>query len=125
MSSAAAEIVAMSECMKDVNLRMWIAEEIGIPVKWPVKIMVDNKAGIHFQKRVNPDSKLKGVFDMRLGWLRELHDRKKFVAVKVDTEKNLADELTKPLETRVRKRLQLELRRLRQDVWKTSTLGGK
>ena len=125
MSSAAAEIVAMSECMKDVNLRMWIAEEIGIPVKWPVKIMVDNKAGIHFQKRVNPDSKLKGVFDMRLGWLRELHDRKKFVAVKVDTEKNLADELTKPLETRVRKRLQLELKRLRQEVWKTSTLGGK
>ena len=50
---------------------------------------------------------------------------KKFVAVKVDTEKNLADELTKPLETRVRKRLQLELRRLRQEVWKTSTLGGK
>ena len=73
MSSAAAEIVAMSECMKDVNLRMWIAEEIGIPVKWPVKILVDNKAGIHFQKRVNPDSKLKGVFDMRLGWLKELH----------------------------------------------------
>ena len=125
MSSAAAEIVAMSECMKDVNLRMWIAEEIGIPVKWPVKILVDNKAGIHFQKRVNPDSKLKGVFDMRLGWLKELHNRKKFVAEKVDTEKNLADELTKPLETRVRKRLSLELKRLRQEVWKTSTLGGK
>ena len=34
---------------------------------------------------VYPDSKLKGAFDMRLGWLRELHDRKKFVAVKVDT----------------------------------------
>ena len=125
MSSAATEIVAMSESMKDVNLRMWIAEEIGIPVKWPVKILVDNKAGIHFQKRVNPDSKLKGVFDMRLGWLKELHNRKKFVAEKVDTEKNLADELTKPLETRVRKRLSLELRRLRQEVWKTSTLGGK
>ena len=109
------------------NLRMWIAEEIGIPVKWSVKILVDNKAGIHFQKRVNPDSKLKGVFDMRLGWLRQLHNRKKFVAVKVesDTEKNLADELTKPLETRIRKRLTLELRRLRQEVWKTSTLGGK
>ena len=47
----------MSECMKDVNLRMLIAEEIGIPVKWPVKILVDNKAGIHFQKKVNPAEK--------------------------------------------------------------------
>ena len=111
--------------MVRTRTRPWIAEEIGIPVKWPVKILVDNKAGIHFQKRVNPDSKLKGVFDMRLGWLKELHNRKKFVAEKVDTEKNLADELTKPLETRVRKRLSLELKRLRQEVWKTSTLGGK
>ena len=50
---------------------------------------------------------------------------KKFVAEKVDTEKNLADELAKPLTTTVRKRLALELRRLRQNVWKTSTLGGK
>ena len=31
---------------------------------------------------------------MRMGWLRELHDKKKFVAVKVATEKNLADDLT-------------------------------
>ena len=76
MGSAAVEIVAMSECMKDVDLRMWIDEEIGIPVKWPVKILVHNNVGIHFQKKVNPDSKLKGVFDMRLGWLRELHNRK-------------------------------------------------
>ena len=89
MSSAAAEIVAMSECMKDVRLRLWIAEEIGIPVVWPAKIQVDNKAGIHFQNKMNPDSKLKGVFDMRLGWLKELHDKKMFKAVKVDTTKNL------------------------------------
>ena len=115
----------MHEGCQFENVHSW--GEIGIPVKWPVKIMVDNKAGIHFQKRVNPDSKLKGVFDMRLGWLREkeLHNRKKFVAVKVDTEKNLADELTKPLETRGRKRLTLERKRLRQEVWKTSTLGCK
>ena len=40
-----------------------------------------------------------------MGWLRELHDKKKFVAVKVATEKNLADDPTKPLDSKTRKRL--------------------
>ena len=105
MSSAAAEIVAMSECMKDVNLRMWIAEEAGIKIGWPVEILVDNKAGVNFQNKMNPDSKLKGVFDMRMGWLKELHDKKKYKAVKIATEANLADDLTKPLAPHVKKKL--------------------
>ena len=116
MSSAAAEIVAMSECMKDVRLRLWIAEEIGIPVVWPAKIQVDNKAGIHFQNKMNPDSKLKGVFDMRLGWLKELHDKKMFKAVKVDTTKNLADSLTKPLTPVVMEALDKELKEVQKKV---------
>ena len=116
MSSAAAEIVAMSECMKDVRLRLWIAEEIGIPVVWPAKIQVDSKAGIHFQSNMNPDSKLKGVFDMRLGWLKELHDKKMFKAVKVDTTKNLADSLTKPLTPVVMEALDKELKEVQKKV---------
>ena len=42
------------------------------------------------------------------GRTRELHDKKKFVAVKVATEKNLADDLTKPLDSKTRKRLDEE-----------------
>ena len=105
MSSAAAEIIAMSECMKDAQLRMWVAEEAGANIEYPLKILVDNKAGVHFQNKMNPDSKLKGIFDMRLGWLQELHDKKKFIAVKIATDKNLADELTKPLAPVVKKKL--------------------
>ena len=104
-SSTTAELVAMSECMKDVNLRMWIAEEIGHQIDWPVKIKVDNKAAVSFQNNMAPDSKLKGIFDMRLGWLQELHDKNKFKAVKIATDKNLADELTKPLAQVVKKKL--------------------
>ena len=123
MSSAAAEIVAMSECMKDVNLRMRIAEEAGIEVRWPVEILVDNKAGVNFQNKMNPDSKLKGVFDMRLGWLAELHDKKKFKAVKIATEINLADELTKPLAPHVKQKLD----KVHRDNYSTlvAPLGGK
>ena len=105
MSSAAAEIIAMSECMKDAQLRMWVAEEAGANIEYPLKILVDNKAGVHFQNKMNPDSKLKGIFDMRLGWLQELHDKNKFKAVKIATDKNLADELTKPLAPVVKKKL--------------------
>ena len=54
---------------------------------------------------MSPDTKLKGIFDMRMGWLRELHDKKKFVAVKVATEKNLADDLTKPLDSKKRRKI--------------------
>ena len=116
MSSAAAEIVAMSDCMKDVQLRLWIAEEAGIDVKWPAEIKVDNKAGVNFQNNMNPDSKLKGIFDMRWGWLKELHDKKKFKAVKIPTEKNLADSLTKPLQPVVKRKLDEELVRVRNRV---------
>ena len=91
--------------MKDAQLRMWVAEEAGIKVEYPLKIRVDNKAGVNFQNRMNPDSKLKGVFDMRQGWLQELHDKRRFVAVKIATDKNLADELTKPLSPVVKKKL--------------------
>ena len=48
-SSTAAELVALPECMKDANLRMRIAEEIGHKIEWPIKIQVDNQAAVSFQ----------------------------------------------------------------------------
>ena len=86
---------------------MWIAEEAGVQIGWPVEILVDNKAGVNFQNKMNPDSKLKGIFDMRMGWLKELHDKKKFKAVKISTDANLADDLTKPLAPHTKRKLDL------------------
>ena len=84
---------------------------------------MDNKAGVMFQNNMSPNSKLKGVFDMRLGWLKELHDKKKWKAVKITTAVNLADELTKPLAPVIKKNLDLELERVKARV--ASSLGGK
>ena len=61
-------------------------------------------------------TKLRGIFDMRQGWLKELHDRKRFIAVKVATEDNLADNLTKPLDGKTRKRLDGQLEAIKQRV---------
>ncbi len=79
ISSAAAEIYAMAETVRDTNLRFSIAEEIKVEVTWPMEnklIHVDNASGVSFQKSTNPNSKLNGIFDMREEWVNELRDRK-------------------------------------------------
>ena len=115
-SSAEAETVAVSECAQDVQLRMWVAEEAGLDIQWPAKIRVDNKAAISFQQKTNADSKLKGVFDLRLGWIRQLRDQGKIKTIKVKTDENLADELTKPLPPIVRQKLLSVLKQLREEL---------
>ena len=72
---------------------------------------------------IRQDSKLKGIFDMRLGWLKELHDKRRFKAVKVATDKNLPDELTKPLSPVVKNKLAKVHRENYKRV--VSHLGGK
>ena len=83
---------------------------------FPSRQLWDNQAAVSFQKNMTPDSKLRGIFDMRQGWLKELHDRKKFIAVKVATEDNLVDNLTKPLDGKTRKRLDGQLEAIKQRV---------
>ena len=51
-----------------------------------------------------------------MGWLKELHDKKMFKAVKVDTTKNLADSLTKPLTLVVMETLEAELKEAQRKI---------
>ena len=63
-------------------------------------------------------SKLKGVFNLREAWVRELKDEGKVNAVHVDTTKNLADMLTKGLKAEVRNQLEKYLLDISQSVAK-------
>ena len=74
--SATAEIYAMAETVRDTNPRFWIAGESKVEVTWPMEIHVDNASRVSFRKSTNPNSKLKGIFDMREEWVNELRDRK-------------------------------------------------
>ena len=96
-SSAAAEIYAMAEAVRDSRLNAWKAEELGYPKRNPIDILVDNAASVVFQTKMKTDSKIKGVFDLRDKWVQELQDTAEVRAVKVATEDNLADILTKCL----------------------------
>ena len=107
-SATAAEVVALSDCVKNVRLKYWIAEELGEAMEWPAVINVDNTAAISFQKGMNPDSKLKGVFDLRSGWLKDMRRTDQFETRYIGTSKNLADAKSKPLKKADRDRLEEE-----------------
>jgi hypothetical protein len=108
-SSACAEIYALSECCREARLIAWIAEEMGRQVPWPLVVHVDNAAGVSYQHSTCASSKLRGVYDQRSDWVKELKDQSSVTAVKVKTEKNLADLYTKCHTVPVRRRLQKEL----------------
>lgn len=95
LSSAAAEVYAFSEAVKEANLLMWRAEDIGVKVNWPINIYEDNKATVSFQHSTTPSSKLRGIYNLRWAWVLELRDTSKVRAVKIATDMNIADILTK------------------------------
>ena len=61
ISSAQAEIYAMSETVRDARLRMWVHEELGGTINYPFPILVDNAAGVSFQNAACTASKLRGI----------------------------------------------------------------
>ena len=115
-SSACAEIYALSECCREARLIAWVAEEMGRQVTWSLVVHVDNAAGVSYQHSTCASSKLRGVYDQRSDWIKELKDQESATAVKVKTEKNLADLFTKCHTLTVRKRLQQELEQLAKDI---------
>ena len=94
-SSAAAEIFALSESVKDAQSLVWRAEEFGCKFEYPVKIYEDNQACVSFQQSTTPYSKLKGAYNFRDEWVQELKKLGNVMAVKIDTELNCADLFTK------------------------------
>ena len=116
ISSAQAEIYAMSETARDARLRLWVHEALGGHVTYPFHVFVDNAAGISFQSSTCQASKLRGIFDVRDKWVKDLKDVDVLKAVKVDTKLNLADVFTKCLTATVRETLMAELARIAQKV---------
>ena len=66
---------------------------------------MDNAVGISFQQSTCASSKLGGIFDNRWDWVEELKQVSQFKAVKIATDKNVADLLTKCLIEPVRAKL--------------------
>ena len=104
-SSAASEVFAFSEAVRECRLLLWRAEDLGAKVQYPFVLHEDNAATVSFQKSTTPYSKLRGIYNLRDQWVKELKNTKIVEARKVATENNIADLLTKCHEHSSMKRL--------------------
>ena len=95
VSSAEAEIYALAESVRRVRAVAYRASELGATIRLPLRVHVDNKAGISFQNSTNNATRLLGCFDLREKWVQELRDKSEIVTVKIDTASNPADLFTK------------------------------
>ena len=98
VSSGAAEIYAASVALSEVLHMSYVASELGIEMKLPLAIHVDNAAAIAFSKGHVRRTKLKHI-DVRQAWVEAVRDSKVCVLDKVNTSDNLADFFTKILDT--------------------------
>ena len=95
---------------------------MGRKVPWPLVVYVDNAAGVSYQHNTTASSKIRGVFDQRWDWVKELKDQSSVTAVKVPTEQNLADLLTKCHAKAVRLKLQQQLEKIANSIADTSVI---
>ena len=114
----------MSECCREARLIAWVAEEMGREVPYPIVLYVDNAAGVSYQHSTCAASKLRGVYDQRKDWVKELKDQSIITAVKVKTGENLADLHTKCHSISTRNKLQQELMSIATKIASANSTGG-
>ena len=73
----------------------WVLEELGVSVRWPMKIWTDYVGAKSSAEDTCRVSKIKGSFDYRARWVEELKEEKQIEIGKVKDVQNLADILTK------------------------------
>ena len=95
VSSACAEIYALSDAVKSIRLYRYRAMELGMSLPIPVQVKVDNTQAKSFARGTCVNSKLGGTFDVREAWVQELKNRSEVAVQYVDTTHNIADLLTK------------------------------
>ena len=96
-SSTAAEVMALSECVRQANFLQWAGKDIGYYEPPTVTIYTDSKGARSFQSSTTLDSRLRGYFDLREAWVEELRDQGRVILQKVEGKQNLSDLLTKLL----------------------------
>ena len=84
-------VYALSVGVKDVRLMCWVLEELGVAVRWPMKIWCDSTGAISFKDDTCPVPKIRGCFHYREDWVEELEAEGKIQVCKVKEMNNLAD----------------------------------
>ena len=94
LSSSEAEFVAMSEAVKEIRFVYQLLKSIGMKVKIPVKMRIDNVGAIFMAENVTTSNRTKHI-DTRFNYVRE-YIQDEFLEIKfVRSEDNRADIFTK------------------------------
>jgi hypothetical protein len=94
LSSAEAEFVALSEAAKEIKFVVMILESLGIRVKLPIVVRVDNVGAIFMSENVSTSSRTRHV-DIRYHYVREFVEDGFIKIIFVKSEENLSDGFTK------------------------------
>jgi hypothetical protein len=100
LSSSEAEFVAVSEAVKEVVFVLQVLESMGISVKTPVTVRVDNMGAIFMTENSSSGTRTRHV-DTRWHFVRELVEGKVVEIVFVKSADNVADGFTKNVSTEV------------------------
>lgn len=94
LSSSEAEFVALSEGAKDIKFVVQVLLSMGIPVKLPVIVRVDNVGAIFMAENVTTSARTRHV-DVRYHFVREFVEEGFIKIIFVRTTENTADIFTK------------------------------
>jgi hypothetical protein len=94
LSSSEAEYFALSEAAKDVKFIVMVLQSLGIKVKTPIIIKVDNIGAIFMAENVSTTSRTKHI-DTRYHFVREFVVDSFIKIVSVKTTENKSDMFTK------------------------------
>jgi hypothetical protein len=93
LSSTEAEFNALSEAAKAIKLIVQILISMGIPVKLPIIVRVDNVGAIFMSENVSTSSRTKHV-DTRYHFVREFVEEGFVKIIFVRSEDNISDPFT-------------------------------
>ena len=98
LSSAEAEVYALSEAVKLALHLKWVCQELNIPIADRIPIHVDASAAISFAENVGgvSQTRLKHI-DLREAWVEQIKGNKEIELRKIDGKINPANFLTKIL----------------------------
>ena len=94
LSSGESEYVALSEAAKEVKFVSMLLTSMGIKVKYPIIVRIDNVAAMFMAETENSTSRTRHV-DVRYHFVREFVEEGFIKIVFVSSDKNLSDMFTK------------------------------
>ena len=96
LSSAEAEYIAISEAAKEIMFVLFVLKSLGIQVKSPVTVHVDNMGAIFMSENSSSGGRTRHI-DTRYHFVRELVEDKVLEVIFVKSAENKADGFTKNL----------------------------